>query len=189
MADLATKIKKNDFNEQAFKAVIDAMLNIHNDESEAAFKSVSYSPAFDIAREQINKRNTEDFYYLFLYPTGRPLQGFLESEMPGNHNAQFLFQHGEFIECHYRNLFERIEGSACCADKSRTIMRGLARFLLDGKEIVFDYTQEYTYHLPKKIFNNHKSIVDFFESIYALYYGKFDKFIFEIRNVIESAKK
>ena len=189
MTDSRTNIEENDCNEQSFKAVIRAMLNIHNDKSKSAFNAVSCSPAFDIAREQIKKRNTEHFYLLFLYQMEIPLQGFLESEMPGNHRAQFLFQNGEFIERHYEKLFERIEGVACCADKSRTIMRGLAKFLLDGKEIVFDYNQEYTYHLPKKIFNNHKSIVDFFESIYALYYGQFDKFIFEISNVIESAKK
>ena len=188
MNDTTTSIEDNDFNEQSFNAVIDGMLNIHNDEIKSAFKSVSSIPAFEIAREQINKRNTKNFYYLFLHPTERPLQGFLESEMPGNYRAQFLFQHGQFIEKHYKNLFQRIEGSFCCADKSRAIMRGLARFLLDGEEIVFDYNQEYTYHLPKKIFNNHKSIVDFFESIYALYYGQIDKFILEISNIIGSAK-
>ena len=50
-------------------------------------------------------------------------------------------------------------------------MEQLLRFLNSGEEISFDYSQEYTYQLPVRIFNTHDEIFTFFKALNHLYYG------------------
>ncbi len=54
---------------------------------------------------------------------------------------------------------------ACCADKTRTIIKRLIDFYENGIRIEFDYTQEYTFHLPKIIFKIHEDIIEFYEGL------------------------
>lgn len=174
--------------EKGLKDVMQGMFASITEDNNRAYDEISGNPAIESARKYIADRNTEEFYLMFLYPLMSPIEGFLENEFPGNTKAQFLFQRIDFVEIHFLNLIEKIEGSACSADKSRTIMRCIARFLIDGSEIKFDYEQEYTYHLPKKVFLDHESIMNFFDAIYNLYYGDHIKYIYEIQRIYCTAK-
>lgn len=91
----------------------------------------------------------------------------------------FLYQHGSYFKSHFCKLFEQYEGFSCSADKARTILRALESFFIIGKEIQFDYSGEYTYHLPKKILSNHKEILDFYYGLTYLYFGNPVKYIEE----------
>lgn len=119
----------------------------------------------------------EQFYFAILYPFSQFIDGLIQVELKGDHNVQFIMKCSRFIENNFVKLIETHEGSACSADKSRTIMKSLLNFYLKGDKIEFNYEQEYTYHLPKKIFKTHDSIIEFFEALYSLYYGNGDKYI------------
>lgn len=113
----------------------------------------------------------EQLYHFIIYPFNKFMKGFVKTEIAENNDVAFLYSNSKFIENHFRNMIIKYEGSACCADKSRTIMKCLINYFLTDSEINFDYKAEYTYHLPKIIFTNHVDIIEFYEALRALWYG------------------
>ena len=100
-----------------------------------------------------------------------------------NEEIRFIYMNYTYITNHFDFWFEKIEGSACSHDKTKTVIRKIINFYLYNEIINFDYNQEYTYHLPKKIFKGHDSIVNFYQSIKHLYYGKPNKYMTELLNI------
>lgn len=119
----------------------------------------------------------QDFRYAFLYPHEEYIDGLIRSKITKDSDAAFILEQSEFIERYFLNWIQKIEGSACCADKSRTIMRRLFNFYKDGEQIVFDYDQEYTFHLPKIVFRTHGEIIQFYEAVKSLWCGNAEKYI------------
>lgn len=130
----------------------------------------------------------ESLYYLFAYKLEQTIDGLVEHVTP-SYDAKLIFKHSHFIETHLSNLFEKREGSACCADKARTIIRSLLRFYMTGKKIEFDYGAEYTYHLPKTMLNDHDSIVMFVNALLDLYYGNPERYLASLLIVAPGAIK
>lgn len=127
----------------------------------------------------------DDFFMQFIYPYTKLIKGI--AKVKGwNDDFSFFIMNHYTIENHFERNIQQFEGSACCADKSRTIMRSLGQFLRFGTEITFDYTQEYSYHLPQKVFTTHKSIVNFFKAIQRMYYGYSDLYLVEMKKLIEN---
>jgi hypothetical protein len=89
----------------------------------------------------------------------------------------FLYLHYSFFESHARELISKYEGMACSSDKVSTIARSINKWITTGKDIKFNYDQEYTFHLPKTVLNTHESIVDFFEALYSLHNGNPEKYL------------
>jgi len=128
--------------------------------------------------------NPNEFFYAVLYPWEKFISGFLKSTINANKDVEFIFKNSQYIDRHFCNLFEKYEGSACCADKSRTIVNRLLKYYQEGEEIVFNYEAEYTYHLPKKIFKSHDHIIQFYESIKSLLYGNPEKYLEALKVVL-----
>lgn len=128
--------------------------------------------------------NGDNFYMQFIYPYEKLLSGIAKAK-GWNDDFSFFIKNHYTIEHHFQNNIQQFEGSACCADKSSKIMKELGQFLRFGTEISFDYTQQYTYHLPEKIFKTHESIVSFFEAIQRLHYGYSDLYLIEMKKLIE----
>lgn len=119
--------------------------------------------------------NYEEFYFAVLYPFENLMDGFVRSKILDNSDVAFLMLNSQFVERHFEEIIKTKEGWPCCADKSRTIISSLIKFYSTGEEIKFNYEAEYTYHLPKKVFNNHEHIVAFYEGLKSLFYGKSEK--------------
>jgi hypothetical protein len=128
----------------------------------------------------------QEFYHGLIYPHEQFINGLIKSEISPNRDVGFILKHSNFLENNFRCWIEKVEGSACCADKTRTIIRNLIDFYKTGNKIDFDYNQEYTFHLPKVVFKNHESIVEFYEGIKSLYYGNPTKYLLCLKNLIES---
>ena len=124
-------------------------------------------------KEKINVKteSPEEFFFSLLYPFKKFASGLIKAEISNNEDIEFIYMHSQFVERHFQNVIHDIEGFACCADKSRTIIKKLTNWFLNDEKIKFDYTQKYTFHLPKKIFKTHDEIVKFYEGIKAFYYG------------------
>ncbi len=128
--------------------------------------------------ERIEKiQSVEEYYFALIYPYNKFLDGFVAIRFNGDRKARWLFTHHGYIENHFQKIIIQHEGSPCCADKSKTIVESIARFLLKGTEIVWDYGQEHTFHLPKKVFTTHASIIDFYDALVSLYYGNNEKYL------------
>jgi hypothetical protein len=167
-----TKINSSDISN-----VLTAIFNSVEEENKASFELVASIPGVQRSLECVRKGDYRGFYFALMYPISKMVNGLLAKELPNSPDAQFLLNNSRFIENHFKRLIEKLEGSACCADKTRTIMKELLRFLTNGKEITFDYTQEYTYHLPVLLFNTHDEIVVFFKALRHLHFGYPDQYI------------
>ncbi len=130
----------------------------------------------------------EEFYLGLIYPYEQFISGLIKSEISTNKEVVFIFKNSQFIEDHFTHWISRIEGSACCADKTRTIIRGLIDFYKVGNKIEFDYTQQYTFHLPKIIFKTHDDIISFYDAIKNLNYGNPTKYLLALKKITEDQK-
>lgn len=131
----------------------------------------------------------QGFYLGLIYPHQQFISGLIKSEISTNKDVVYIFENSENIEHHFRYWIEKIEGSACCADKTRTILRRLVEFYKNGTEIQFDYNAEYTFHLPKVIFKTHESIIGFYEAVRALRFGNPTKYLNELKSLISIQQK
>jgi hypothetical protein len=84
----------------------------------------------------------------------------------------FIKEQKWFLENHFVYQITEKEGGTCCYDKASTIVSRLELFFASGAEISFDYTQKYTFHLPKQIFTTHNEIITFYKALVSLFYGK-----------------
>ena len=128
--------------------------------------------------------NWEEFYFAVLYPFEGFIEAYIKTNIAEDNNAVFLISKSQFIERHFQKLIIKKEGSACCADKSRTIITRLINYYASGDEIYFNYDAEYTYHLPKKIFTTHSEIIRFYDAVKRLYYGDSDKYIIALAEMM-----
>ncbi len=170
-------------NDNDIATLLTGLFSGIDDENKALAASLTDCELIKKAIECIKEDNPEHFHLFMTYPIERFVDGMLSREMPQSRDGQFLFKEAGFIESHFEKLIDKHEGGACCADKSRSIMRALARYFLKGQPIAFDYTQEYTYHLPKLIFKTHDDIVGFFEALKHLYFGSPDLYLNALQKI------
>lgn len=138
----------------------------------AASQQFPDQPAIAAAQAAVQAGRVDLFERALARPLAQVVEGVLHQELMHNYRAQFLFQHSRFVEQHLRAVIEKVEGRACCADKTRTVLRALAGHLVHGTPIAFDYAQEYTFHLPTTVLREHTDVVAFFDALVELYYGK-----------------
>ena len=162
--------------ESALDGVLTALVNSIDKELSEAYDSVRGQPMLQAAATALQKLEPQTYFYALQYPFQRVEQGLLREHF-SDPKIRFVFEEYQFIIAHLRALFETYEGSACCADKARTVLRAWLRFLQQGKPIVWDREQEHTFHLPVKVLAEHESIEAFFMAITRLRYGRFDLYL------------
>ncbi len=141
----------------------------------------------ELVQRAISRLDPSVFRLSVSFPLEGAVNGMLKDSLPGaSGKALFLFQHADFVEHHAQWLITREEGHACCADKSRTVLRALARYLVMGEKAQFDFTQEHTYHLPKRVLHTQAQLVAFFNAVYRLYYGNPEAYLKFLATVVGS---
>lgn len=169
---------------EALKGIFEAILSAGKKESNALYLSVSDHPDIQKAVAAAKEGDIEAFNYLLAGKFDDLVDGLLNVELVDSASIKFIFRQYDFVERSFKVLFERAEGMACCADKSRTVMRHLLRHFMTGKDIQLDYTQEYTYHLPEKIFRTHDEIIGFFDALHRLHFGNPDPYLKALKLVV-----
>lgn len=124
-----------------------------------------------------NIQNHEDFYYAVVYPFDKFLNAFIKTKIADNNDVVFIMKNLRYIGSNFAKIIVQKEGLSCNTDKSRTIVSSLLNWFKKNQEIDFDYNQEYTYHLPKIVFNRHNEIIEFYEALKALRYGNKEKYL------------
>lgn len=166
----------------SIKSVLSAMHDVIGKENAELYERL----ADENIKVDINDH--ESFFYQIIYPFHRYVSGLISTLISTDNNVEFILTHSDYLENAFRHWIVRAEGSACCADKSRTIMRRLLDFYRDGTKIVFDYDAEYTYHLPKKLFREHQEIVLFYEALQHMYYGDPKRYLTQMMLIIAQMK-
>jgi hypothetical protein len=158
-------------NKESLKEFMLSMSDSISEEKKQLFLRVIENSGID------NFNNPEEFYFAIIYPFENFTSGYLKSIFKSNEDVEFIFKNYCFIERHFCKIFEKFEGAAYCADKSRTIVGRILKFYETGQKIEFDYDSDYTYHLPKTIFKEHEHIILFYEGLKDLLYGSSDKYL------------
>ena len=163
-------------DKNAIANVLSAMLSSIDNESSIAYQQAKETPAFVDAVRTIKAMDVEGFRFSIIFPFDQMIEGLLNEHVK-SHEAKFIFRHWDFIESHFERIIDRLEGSACCADQSRTIAKHLLVSLITGENFEFNYNQEYTYHLPKLVFKTQEENIMFFKALHRLYYGQPEQYL------------
>jgi hypothetical protein len=166
------------------KQVFESMLGAFAKESLDAYQAVASNEIVANAVEAAKKGDYQMFRFGLCHPLEQVVDGLL-ADVTHSQEARFILKHSRFVESHFRYLIEKREGAACCADKSRTIMRVLLRFYMTGEEIRFNFDQDFTYHLPGTVFTTHSDIVAYFVGVYCLYYGRPEAYLKAMTDMLQ----
>lgn len=161
---------------EALQSVVGSLLSGIDGENAALANGLPELEPVRDALQGLRDGDVEAVNQQLLYPLSRAVDGLLASELD-TEEARFLVKHYRFVESHFERLIRQFDGLACCADKSRTILTRLLRLLTHGTPIAFDYSQQFTYHLPRCIFTTQEDIVVFFKGLHGLYYGNPDGYL------------
>ena len=101
--------------------------------------------------------------------------------------GDFLEEHGDFLEHHLDFIFCKKEGVACSHDKTRTVISLLKKHFESGEAISINYEQEYTYHLPRTVLNNHGAILEIYLALSCLYYGNPSRYLVVVQKLFVEA--
>lgn len=167
-----------EINKEALVGVLNGLAGAFDVEAINLFKHL-------VENMEIEKISDYEELYLFLiFPFEQFIDGAIMSTVSNDDDVRFLLSKSHFIENHVGKMFQRVEGTVCCADKARVVVSSLIKFYKTGVEISFDYGGEYTYHLPKKILKTHEECVAFYEALKSLYYGNPDKYIHSLQGLL-----
>jgi hypothetical protein len=157
--------------EDEISSVLQAILSDIDREADERFCGMMASPVVVEALGHVHRGDPESFRSAYSSPVEQAADALLRHALPHSPDARFLFANARFVSMQFRRLIEHYEGMSCCADKTRTVVRALARTLVHGGRIEFDRNQEYTFHLPKRVFATHDEIHGFFKAVQSLHYG------------------
>ena len=85
-----------------------------------------------------NIENVDDFHMGIIYPFNCFLDGLIAHEISTNKGVDFLLIHSGYVEQHFEKLIVRYEGSACCSDKTRTVLNSIFLWLTAEQKIEFN---------------------------------------------------
>jgi hypothetical protein len=151
--------------------ILKGLASQHESETKTAYQTLSEDPALVTARNAAKSGNFGAFYHAVQYPVNNLLEGLLREELRDCHEVRFLFMQYRFLENHFKQVFVTYEGNGCSTDKARTLMRALLKFFSTGEEVHFNYSQEHTFHLPKRVLTTHASAIGFFNALVGLHFG------------------
>ena len=166
-----------ELTKSSIKSVIEAMFANVLEENTQVYKHVKDNENIKEAVSTVKDGDPEGFFYSLIYPLDNFIEGLLSHEIGANDKLQFLFMESQFIDIHFKHIIQVKEDWPCSADKSRSIIKRLAKWLLTGERIEFDYNADVTYHLPKTVFTTHEDIEEFFMALYRLCYGNSRDFV------------
>lgn len=118
--------------------------------------------------DMTKEENLDELHLLVISEVEEILESAIEKAYGCSSCLSFLIIRYGFVEANFNRMYQSYEGSFACADKSRTVCRKIFQHLLSGDDIVF---KSENYNVPKKILNDHDSIMGFFTALRNLYYG------------------
>ena len=170
-------------NEDSIKSLLNSMVDGIGKENVELYQKLIEGSGFK------KVENIEEFFFMLIYPHKQFLKGLIDCEISKNNSVKFLYLNHEFIENNFVKIIQDVEGSACSADKSRTIINRLCNWFINGERIEWDYSGEYTYHLPKKVFTTHDEIIDFYKALENLYYGNYKSYLEALGKIMSKLEK
>jgi len=99
------------------------------------------------------------------------------------HKPNFLYTNYSYMEHHISELCELREGSSCCVDKARFIIKMYLKYALTGEIPDFNPSIE-KWNEPN--FGTYQEWIDLCDGLYKLYYGKPEDYFKSYNKLIQS---
>jgi hypothetical protein len=148
-----------------------------NEKGSELYNALKEHIDFGSATKALERGKANMFDHHLLRPLSSLVDGILYNNGIQDARLAFILKHGKFVERHFLTLIEQCEGSACSSDKSSTIMSRLVMHLMTGKHICPKEGDKLHYGHCSVIFTSDEDVLEFFDAIYALHYGKYNKYI------------
>lgn len=139
---------------------------------------------------KIDLSNPEKFNLFLMYKLNngvkeiaRTMHNSPVKEIKDTSKPNFIYLHYDFLEHNIRELCVLREGSACCADKSRSILKMYLEYSLTGEIPQFDSSVE-NYWAPN--FGTYEEWINLCDGLYHLYYGKTEQYFKSYSTLIQS---
>lgn len=160
---------ENESIKEAIKSIADGLVKRSLDEA-----SKEYSEIVDLFKEIITSTKISDMYIRFNYNIEKALKVAI-NEVYGEYKEEvfFLINHSSFVDNHFTKFIKTNEGYVCSADKAGYILTHLFKYYTENKGM--DFSNKDHYWIPQSL--DASDVIIFFESIYALYYGNFRKYV------------
>ena len=163
-------------DDQALSEILQALLEGSRARQCEAFEELAHDLTLQRGIECVAEGEPSSFWYAVLSPVHDVVQGLLATQGVNRPELVFIYEAYDFVERHFRQVFQAYEGPACCTDKARTVVRRLVRFYAAGEEVSFA-AETVTYHHPKRVLRTHESAVAFLEGLHHLYYGRPERYL------------
>lgn len=98
----------------------------------------------------------------------------------------FIYTNYGFLERNIRELCTLKDGSSCCADKSRYILKMYLNYSIDGTIPEFNPNVEH-YWIPK--FGDNEMWMKYCDSLYDLFYGKTESYFKAYNDLLQCEKR
>jgi hypothetical protein len=175
-------MKENDIRD-GIDQLFSALKEMADDKKGKTFELIQDNELVKMAVSCVEQCDPEAFNDTFGLDTDNMIEAIIHS-VCDNPYFVFLFTKYQFIDSHIEVAIRRKEGMACCADKTRTITRMLAKWAMTGDDMDFTHDESISYCYTKKVFTTQDEIVKFFEALGALYNGWPEKYLSCLQNIL-----
>lgn len=160
--------------------------------SEGINREAEQHPLFlELMKQEGDFEKAETFHLFHVYPLFKAIGRAVEVKKNlTRENAEVvkcIFVQHSFFHWHLRNLFVELEGSACCADKSRTVLQRYVKYKITGEMFEWDNTNPKNFGLPKT--GTQEDWYEFIECLCDLFYGNPKKYLVKLKYFYDLAAK
>lgn len=147
----------------------------------------------DLQGSKLNFSNPERFNLFLVYKLKNGLQEIAKTmhDIPKDgikdkSKVDFIYLNYDFLENHIRKLCILREGSSCCADKSRRILKMYLQYSLTGEIPNFNPSEE-NFATPK--FGTYEEWIIFCDGLYHLFYGNTEQYFNSYNTLLIAPKR
>lgn len=187
-APIATEVGCEPAFEIALASLMSGISAGYDRDCQARLAEMTAGGQFDNALKALDRLDPEAFGHAVTWPAEQVRDSLLSHRMKPHSEAAFLFSYHRYLRDHLVQIYSSFEGRACSADKARWALRSLARHFVEGRPIVVDMNQEYTFHLPEKVLNTQDSLVAMFKALRRFHHGYPDLYLVEIGKLYAPAR-
>lgn len=146
-----------------------------------------------VMKDKDGFKRAENFYLFHAYPLEKMLRRAVEvaKNLTGKESGEItcVYLHHNFFNAHLRQIFVELEGNACCADKSKTVIQRFINYKMTGEMSEWDNTNPKNFGLPKT--GTQEDWYDLMEALVSLFYGNPKAYILKLKYIyaLNSAKE
>jgi len=149
--------------------------------SEETFKKVFAGILAGVAKEtedkfggivaELSKLSMDEYNCFIDYQLGNCILAFHKSD-----DGAFIYEKYGYVEEAFTKYIESREGSCCCVDKSRTIVRGLHKAFEAGTPYVMPVREKDEQYWITRCMTT-EDVIEFYKAIKSAYFGRHIKLV------------